>query len=371
MASRFLPRLYVLAHGAAGLALPGARRPPQAVRRLLVAQHLMLGDTIMLTPLLKKARARYPDAEIAMTVPRSYAPLYAGRPYGVTALPFDVRSLADHRALRRSRGFDLALVPGDNRWSWLARALDSRWIVAFASDRPDRKDWPVDEARPMPQVPMAWGEIAATLLDGADPAPYAAGEWPAPPFAPYARPRGPYCVLHLGASSPHKLWPNERWLAVRDWAERRGHEVVLSAGRGEEGLLREVDPEGTRSALAGRLDLAQLWDLLAGAAFLACPDTGVAHLARLVGVPTVTLYGPGSPVSTGPGLFWSRSPFRALWDPQVPCRDQNHLFERKLIWLRQCWRGVAECGDPVCIRRIGVDEVTAAIEGLTGSRSTA
>ena len=55
---------------------------------------------------------------------------------------------------------------------------------------------------------------------------------------------------------------------------------------------------------------------------------------------------------------------RAVWDPDVPCRDQDRLFERRLVWLRQCWRSVAECGDPVCIRRIQVAHVTGAIEEL-------
>jgi hypothetical protein len=41
------------------------------------------------------------------------------------------------------------------------------------------------------------------------------------------------------------------------------------------------------------------------------------------------------------------------------------LFERRLIWLRQCWRGVHECGNPVCIREVTVEQVTAAIEQLT------
>jgi ADP-heptose:LPS heptosyltransferase len=362
VASRTWPRLYTM--GAAALRWPQRRERPAQVSRLLVVQHLLLGDTIMLTPLLKKARALFPDAEIAMALPAAFAPLYAGKPYGVTALPFDVRSLADHRALRRHAGYDLALVPGDNRWSWLARSLDARWIVGFAPDAARYHDWPIDEFRALSAEPMSWGDMAASLLDGPEPEPYSPSEWPAPAFAAYEKPHGRYCVLHLGASSPHKLWPPERWCAIRDWAEARGFEVVLSAGRGEERLLAPVDPDGRRSRLAGRLDLAQLWDLLRHAAFLVCPDTGIAHLARLVGVPTVALYGPGSPISTGPGRFWAKSPFRALWDPDVPCRDQDRLFERRLVWLRQCWRSVEECGDPVCIRRIAVEQVAAAIDSL-------
>jgi len=365
--SRAWPRLYVMA--SAALRWPARREPPREVRRLLVVQHLLLGDTIMLTPLLKKARERFPRAELVMVCPRPYAAIYEKRPYGVTALPFNARSLADHVALRRHGGFDLALVPGDNRWSWLAKAMDARWIVAFAADEPGYHEWPVDEQRPMPHEPLAWGDIAARLLDGPEPAPYSPGEWPAPDFAPYAQPKGRYCVLHLGASSPHKLWPADRWRAIVEWAERKGYEVVLSAGRGEEQLLAPVDPEGRRSSLAGRLDLAQMWDLLAHAAFLVCPDTGIAHLARLTDVPTVVLYGPGSPVSAGPGRFWSRARFRALWDPDVACRDQNRLFERRLEWLRQCWRGPDECADPFCIRRVAISHVTQAIEELAAERA--
>jgi len=360
--SRAWPRLYVMA--AAGLGMAARRQRPARVRRLLVVQHLLLGDTIMLTPLLKKARTQFPDAEIVMVCPRAYAAIYEKRPYGVEVLPLDARSLPDHIALRKRRGYDLALVPGDNRWSWLARAMDARWIAAFAPDEAGYHEWPIDEQRPLPREPMSWGDMAAQLIDGPEPAPYRTTEWLAPSHAPYAKAKAPYCVLHLGASSPHKLWPVERWREVQQWAEGRGYEVVLSAGRGEEALLAPLDPEGTRSGLAGRLDLAQMWDLLRHAAFLVCPDTGIAHLARLVGVPTVALYGPGSPISTGPGRFWAHSPFRAVWDPEVACRDQDRLFERRLPWLRQCWRSVAECGNPICIRRNQVAQVVRAIEEL-------
>src|SRR5690242_439336 len=79
MPSRTWPRLYAM--GAAALRWRRPRERPSEVRRLLIVQHLLLGDTVMLTPLLKKARARYPRAEIAMAVPSAYAPLYDGKPY--------------------------------------------------------------------------------------------------------------------------------------------------------------------------------------------------------------------------------------------------------------------------------------------------
>ena len=149
-----------------------------------------------------------------------------------------------------------------------------------------------------------------------------------------------------------------------EWAEVRGYQVVLSCGRGEEALLAPLDPAGGRSRLAGRLDLPQMWDLLRNASFLVCPDTGIAHLGRIVGTPTVALYGPGSPVIAGAGRFWEKSAFRAVWDPEVTCRDQDQLFGRRVRWVRQCWRTVAECGNPDCIRRVSLEQVIAAVESL-------
>ncbi len=119
-----------------------------APRRILVLHHLLLGDTLMFTALLAKLRAQHPDAEIAMTVARAYAPLYATRPYGVTAHVLDPRDFATYRALAALPRFDLAILPADNRWSWLARAIGARWIVGIAGDRPGHKNWPVDELVP-------------------------------------------------------------------------------------------------------------------------------------------------------------------------------------------------------------------------------
>ena len=123
------------------------RKPPAIPRRILIAHNLLLGDTIMLAPLLKKLRTQFPEAEIVMTCKPAFLPLFASRPYKVRAMPFDPRDIGSFFALLRERGFDLALLPADNRFSWLARALDSRWVVAFEGDRPGYKNWLIDEFR--------------------------------------------------------------------------------------------------------------------------------------------------------------------------------------------------------------------------------
>jgi ADP-heptose:LPS heptosyltransferase len=175
-------------------------------------------------------------------------------------------------------------------------------------------------------------------------------------------------VLHVGASSVLKLWPAERWRALAEWLESRGLDIVWSAGPGETAVLDAVEPGTTRLRIAGTLSLPQLWHLVARARLLVCPDTGVAHLGRIVGVPTVTLFGPGSVTICGPGAFFAAMPGRAVTVDPFPCRDQTIQFFREVSWARRCERlfgdPPARCPRARCMEAIDLDRVTQAIEEL-------
>jgi ADP-heptose:LPS heptosyltransferase len=356
---RVLPR----ALGRRFLGMRRRERPP-APRRILVAHHLLTGDVLMLTPLLAKLRERYPDADVALAVRRSVAPLYAGRPYGARALVYEPSDVASLDAFFDGPGFDLAIVPGDNRYSWLAAAARARWIVAFGAERPGIKSWPVDELRPYRAAPAAWGDMVADLADGEAPQPYKPADWPAPACAPFEAPAGRYAVLHVEASTTLKHWEDSKWLALAVWLSGNGIRAVWSAGPGGEALLNRIDPGGRYPALGHRLDLAQLWHLVAGAALLVCPDTSVMHIGRLTGRPTVVLFGPSSDVLFGPGEFWRSVPYRAVTVADFPCRDQNRLFKREIAWVRRCQRSIEQCPAPRCMHAIGLGDVTRAAAEL-------
>ena len=346
----------------------GPRRAPGAPATILVAHRLLLGDTLMLAPLFAALRRQHPAADIVTTCAPALVPLFAGRPYGVRALAFDPRQPETLAALyaeaRRLGGFDLALVPGDNRHALLARALGSRWIAALAADRPAWKNALCDELRPWPAVPTALADIFASLAAPAAPGRYAPADWPAPPAAPFQRPAGPYAVLHVGAGSPLRHWAPAHWQALAEHLEACGLQPVWSCGPGETAALAGIDAVGRYPAFPGTLDLAQLWQLLAGARLLVCPDTGVAHLGKVVGVPTVCLFGPGSPALFGAGSFWSEAPFAAVGEARFPCRDQHTLFKRVLPWVERCQRSPRECQRARCMEAVGLPAVQAAIATL-------
>ena len=308
------------------------RERPAAPRRILVAHHLLAGDVLMLTPLLAKLRERHADAQIVLAARRAVAPLYSGRPYGVDAQVYEPRDAATQDAFFDQPGFDLAFVPGDNRYSWLAAAANARWIVAFDGDRPAYKSWPVDELRPFPSARAAWSDMAAELAEGPPPRAYLPSDWPAPGFAPFEMPAGRYAVLHVEASTPVKYWNDAGWLFLAEFLQKNGIHPVWSAGPTGAELLRRIDPAPRFPALGHKLDLAQLWHLVAGAALLVCPDTSVMHIGRLTGTPTIALFGPSSAQLYGAGEFWREMPFRALRIADLPGRDRQLLFKREIAW---------------------------------------
>lgn len=378
--SRLFSRLGNLGRALLNLRL---RRPPGGkVERILIAHYLLLGDTVVLAPLLARLAQRYPQAECVLLVRPALLPLFAARPWGVKALPYDPRQPALLPELRAGGPYDLAFALGDNRYAWLARALGARWIVGTAGDRPAWKNWMLDEAHPYPAQPAALAEMIADLCPGERQI-FQPGDWTMPATAGQPMPDlpgGDYAVLHVGASTPLKLWPAERWQALLAFLQSRGLSPVWSAGPGETAYIDRIDPEGRFPRYCGSLDLAGVWRLLAGARLMVCPDTGVAHLGKVVGVPSVVLFGPGSPEIYGRGAYWRDAPYVAVAAEDFPCRNQPLLFRREVSWVRRCGRSQAACmhasaglarvGEAApCMSAITLEQVVAACnEALAGKR---
>lgn len=379
--SRLPARL--LSVGLALLKQPLRRRPTpeRPLRRILVAHYLLLGDSILLAPLLAKLAQAYPETERYVLTRPAMLPLFASQPWGFRALAYDPRSFTSFRALLGAGPFDLAFALGDNRYAWLARALGARWIVGFAADRPAWKNWMLDAAQAFPSSPAALADLTADLVAGPAPLPYQVGDWPAPAGQSIDSPGANYVVLHVGASSPLKLWPPERWQGLAEHLQAAGLTPVWSAGPGEEGYVEQIDPQRRYRRYCGNLNLAGLWQLLAAARLLVCPDTGVAHLGKIVGTPTVALFGPGSASIYGAGEFWQTAAYRAL-SAEIVCRDQRLLFRRQPDWVRRCGRNVAACavaaqglphaaGASACMSAITLDAVVAACRALLAGPTSA
>ena len=91
-------------------------RSPVTPRNILVLHHLLLGDTIMLAGLLAKLRKCHPDANLHLATPSATVALFANRPYGVQAHPFNPKRVASLLALLRLPRPDLVIIPAENRY---------------------------------------------------------------------------------------------------------------------------------------------------------------------------------------------------------------------------------------------------------------
>jgi len=261
------------------------------VRRLLVLRALGLGDLLTVVPALRALRTRFADAEIWLAAPPALAPLV--RRTGAVDRLLPVRSAVRTPPTGpppwRGPPPDLAVnLHGQGPQSVAAlRALTpgELWSYSIEGAPPWRDD--EHEVR-------RWCRLVSGHGCPADPTDLRLGAWRGS--------RGPY-LLHPGAASAERRWPARRFAEVGRELAGRGHRVVVTGGPDERDLAERVArgaglPAG--SVLAGRTDLAELADLVAGARAVICGDTGVAHLASAYGTPSVVLFGPQPPSRWGP-----------------------------------------------------------------------
>src|SRR4051812_11201930 len=282
---------------------------PATPKKILVLHELLLGDTLMLAPLLATLRRRYAEAELFVSSNPAYMALFSGKPYGARVLGYSEGAQDSLRALQPAFDCDLAILPGDNRHAIAAKAIGATWVVGFSPDKRRFRDRFVDEFIDLPITPEALGDMFALLADPESQyrldLRYRPGDWKAPEFAPFEMPAEPYAVLHVGAGSPLRLWGPTNWRAVAQAITSRGLKVVWTSGPDETDLVDKIDPERRHLSLAGRLDLSQLWRLLMRSRLAVTLDTGIAHMAKLTSTPVTTLFGPGSAVLFGRGRFWA------------------------------------------------------------------
>jgi heptosyltransferase-2 len=335
--------------------------PPDTLRRVLVRFPNWLGDTVMALPALRSLRDAAPAAELWCLGPW-VGDVLADEPGIARRLPpsRNLRGrLSQARRLARAR-FDLALILPNSLETalagWLARA---RWRVGYAAEgrgvllthalRADDgfvhqstaylrllRPLGIEERRPEAALAVdpARRSEARRLLDQAEPAG-----------------RGPRVGLQLGAAlGPAKLWAPERFAMLAMRLEARGIRPVLLGSAAARGLAERVQAAAGRGipSLVGRDRPAILAALLAELDAFVGADSGPAHVAAAVGVPTVTLFGPTDPRLTAP--LGSRQ--RALWHPP-PCAP--------------CLRPACPI-DHRCLGAIEVAEVEAAVVAALAAR---
>ncbi len=285
----------------------------------------------MALPALERLRRTFADAHITLVARPWVSGLFAGEGLADEVVAtveargvWDAarRFVNETRRLRRER-FDVAvLLPNSFSAALDAKAAGAktiigyptdgrRWLlsraVGFAPDYQTRhqvfyylriaaavEQWmsgatPVEEKDVQPRLHVSESEksrarqkLAAVGLDDAR----------------------PVVALNAGATNSRaKQWLAERFAQTADWlAERDGFQTVIVGTAGDCEVARRVAQAMRTPAaqLAGETSIAELKAVLACTALLLSNDTGAAHVAAALGVPTVVIFGPTEHFATHP-----------------------------------------------------------------------
>jgi heptosyltransferase-2 len=264
-----------------------------------------MGDTLLLTPLIRALRARHPDARITVVTKAAYGDLFRHNPRvtdvlelppggALAPLAQELRGRAythrfDLHGSLRSRALRL-LVGG--RWTGYPKHRLARWLLIRTKRNRYRDRRPVaermfDAAKGLDVVPDAGSLelfIPRPARDAADQ--FLAGAGLAA--------RRQLIALAPGASAFTKRWPQHHWVALARRLVELENDVVVVGGDAEAAAATEIAAAaGTGAAsAAGRFDLPGTAALLKRSRALVSGDTGAMHLATAVGAPVLALFGP-------------------------------------------------------------------------------
>jgi len=303
-------------------------------KKVLFIATRQIGDVLVTTPLISKARELWPDAEFHFLGYRGKLDMLKGNPDIAEIIETSDRpGFAEYLSLlnRLFQRYDLAVVTQPSDRAYLYGLVAALRRVGVLGGHPQGKDGKGSKA----EKQNAWKKFISMhnvtvdyfaqhviaeklrllevffrnpndLFKGAISVTPPIGE----PLTPLITNQlnQPYAVLHPGPLTAYKRWPLTYWQKLIEWLVQEGMQVVLSASPAKQDLQLNHDilsllDESTRKQVidtAGKLSIPQAGTLLRSAALYIGVDTSITHLAAACNTPTITLFGATPPTNFGP-----------------------------------------------------------------------
>ena len=311
--------------------------------RILIRSGNWLGDAVMSVPAVQTIKRGRPDAYVTIAAPEKIAEMWKIVPEVDAIIAFPQKSLlATTRLLRKAPAFDVAILFPNSLRSALEVFLagiprrvgfsghSRRWLL---NQRPRQT-----KARGIVHQTYRYLELATTI--GAKVRP----DFPPANPVDWQRADLRFAVCPGAEYGPAKRWVPERFAeAAREIAARLPVRWILFGIASDRAVGEQI-----ASALGekcvnriGQTTLSELIAELRQCHLLLTNDTGTMHLASLLRIPTVSIFGSTEPKRTGP-LGGGH-------------RILRHHVECSPCFLRQCPL------DFRCMREITAAEVTTAV----------
>ncbi len=288
-------------------------RPPADLKSILVFSNTALGDTLLSTPAIVSLKQSFPDAELTLFVHHNMAPLFERLEQVDEIVPYHggfrkfIRTVL---ALRKVHP-DAALLLHSNAPQDIPMAvLSGARIILKPPTRSEYRHYLSYQFTPKTQHTIEERLDLVRVLGAMRlttrmrlPARYDERQ---PGFLPRSSDGSRRIIgFQPGAANAFKMWPAENFAALADRLAQAldDIEIVITGSRKEWPLAQKiVDLCATRHIrnLCGNYDLQDLPFLVHEFELLVSNDTGTMHLAIVLGVPTLCLFGPTSASLIGP-----------------------------------------------------------------------
>jgi ADP-heptose:LPS heptosyltransferase len=156
-------------------------------------------------------------------------------------------------------------------------------------------------------------------------------------------------VALADTSKPEKQWDKKRWSHYQDLAMEllnQGHDVILLGSKDDAKRYNQPWPEGVID-LQGKMTVLETASVMKQVDLVVSNDSGLAHMAAALEIPTLCLWGPTSLVKNKP-----LGPKVYIMNKVVPCSPCQNTPQ----WM--------SCQNNVCLSEISPQEVSHRIAEL-------
>ncbi len=158
--------------------------------------------------------------------------------------------------------------------------------------------------------------------------------------------QAPYLMFFHGTTWPTKHWPVFYWQQLVDLSVKAGYHVKLPWGNEAEKERAELIASASdKVQVLPRSSLSELAGWIVQSRGVVAVDTGLAHLAAALNVPSVSLYGPTDPGLSG-AYGKNQVHLYANYDC-APCLRRNCTYEGPKV-KNQLIYGQGEYVNPPC-----------------------
>ncbi|WP_148335293.1 MULTISPECIES: glycosyltransferase family 9 protein [Bacillus] len=332
-------------------------------KSIIIVMIAAIGDTILLSSIIKEIKHRYPNSNITIVCSNENAQAAKNIPYINRMIKFNMSSLlGSFILLRKETPYDLLLDFG--AWSRLnaiiSFVIKANIKVGFKRKKMfrhyiyDRTAEHLDSIHELENYRNVLRSLEFNLIK-INPE-FLISKESKEKIGTLLDSKNKFIIFHLFASGSHKeikQWTESSWIELANRLIREGYKIILTGGRQDSELANEIvqkmDCKGGTDciSLAGKLSLEETAALIEEVNIIVTVNTGIMHLAAAVGSSIIALHGPTSPLRWGPVSEKS-----VILTPRIKCDHLLSLgFEKH--------RCVVENG---CISTIHVNDVYSALK---------